>query len=231
MHKKSKDSKTRSPVLSVWRKYITVTFSRNLTDPSTNLDIVSCLTITQSIEKASCFLNFTPAVPGPWESFHSLVNTTHVLQKFPLFPALSNTKIPPAPQAPCRYLGNLPLFVLSRPFWTTFSLLIRAICSRGGETSAGKTISIPSNQQLLWTTLSAPAYEDIYCANHNSNYDCSLKIVCNWYISGHCLPLHPASGTIFLLLTEVFLKICSSLTKQLWVRSFSQEFYMWKTGH
>lgn len=37
----------------------------------------------------------------------------------------------PSPQAPCSYLGNLSLFVLSRPFWTTFSLLIQAICSQG----------------------------------------------------------------------------------------------------
>lgn len=37
----------------------------------------------------------TPAVMDPWESFNSLVNTTHIHQKFPLFPALFNTKSPP----------------------------------------------------------------------------------------------------------------------------------------
>lgn len=45
--------------------------------------------------KASCFLNITPAVVCPWESFSSLVNTSHIHQKFPLSLALYNTKVPP----------------------------------------------------------------------------------------------------------------------------------------
>lgn len=52
----------------------------------------------------------------------------------------------PSLGAAARGLGNLSLFVLSRPFWTTFYVFIQAICSPG---KGKRLLRLPAPRPLL----------------------------------------------------------------------------------
>lgn len=136
----------------------------------------------------------------------------------------------PSPRAAGRGLGNRSLFVLSRPFWTTFSVFMRAICSPGkGKRPPAARPPLLSARGLAPLPFGPAAARAGRC--WRGGFWFPLQDSGEGSAGGGGLPLLPRSGTAALFLTEVFLKTCSSLTKQLWVRSFSQEFYMWKTGH
>lgn len=122
----------------------------------------------------------------------------------------------PSPRAAGRGLGNRSLFVLSRPFWTTFPVFIRAICSPG----KGKRPPPPPAQPPLLSARGLAALPFGPAAARagrcwRGGFLFPLKYSGEGSAGGGGLPLLPQSGTAALFLTEVFLKTCSSLTKQL----------------
>lgn len=69
--------------------------------------------------------------------------------KVPSLPHPFQRRLPPSLpslRAAARGLGNLSLFVLSRPFWTTFYVFIQAICSPG---KGRRLLRLPAPRPLL----------------------------------------------------------------------------------
>lgn len=142
-------------------------------------------------------------------------NTTLPTSKVSTFPHPFQRLSLPSPWAAGRGLGNLSLFVLSRPFWTTFYVFIQAICSPGKGNRRR-----PAPQPLLAVSCLAmlpfqPAPARAGCCRCRGGLLFLLKYMWRGVGLWQRPPLLPQSGTAALFLTEVFLKTCSSLTKQL----------------
>lgn len=116
----------------VWERNPTVISGRNLSDP---LQQTWMSSHNNSVNKKCILLSkyYTCSCPPLGITQFIGEHNPHNIKSFHFLQLFLTRSSLPSPQAPCSYLGNLSLFVLSRPFWTTFSLLIQAICSPGRE--------------------------------------------------------------------------------------------------